>query len=109
LPAPTEPYDVPIWTDCKVGLDQFAAVAKSLYSFPFALRRHKLRARADSQLASSYAMSGSRETSSRTSPDTKRRRVGPLQGQWSASPTWAKPMVSLASSSLGQEEMRRKC
>jgi Mu transposase, C-terminal domain len=54
LPAPTEPYDVPIWTDCKVGLDQFAAVAKSLYSFPFALRRHPLRARADSQLVRFY-------------------------------------------------------
>jgi transposase len=54
LPAPTEPYDVPLWTDCKVGLDQFAAVAKSLYSLPRALRRHKLRARADSQLVRFY-------------------------------------------------------
>jgi transposase len=54
LPAPTEPYDVPFWTDCKVGLDQFAAVAKSLYSFPFELRRHRLRARADSQLVRFY-------------------------------------------------------
>jgi len=54
LPAPTESYDVPIWTDCKVGLDQFAAVAKSLYSLPLALRRHKLRARADSQLVRFY-------------------------------------------------------
>jgi transposase len=54
LPAPTGSYDVPIWTDCKVGLDQFAAVAKSLYSLPLALRRHKLRARADSQLVRFY-------------------------------------------------------
>jgi transposase len=54
LPAPTAPYDTPLWTDCKVGLDQFAAVAKSLYSFPFDLRRHRLRARADSQLVRFY-------------------------------------------------------
>lgn len=54
LPAPTAPYDVPLWTDCTVGLDQFAAVAKSLYSFPFELRRHELRARADSQLVRFY-------------------------------------------------------
>jgi transposase len=32
LPAPAEPYDVPLWIDCKVALDQFAAVARSLYS-----------------------------------------------------------------------------
>ncbi len=54
LPAPTAPYDIPIWTDCKVGLDQFASVAKSLYSLPLDLRRHKLRARADSQLVRFY-------------------------------------------------------
>ena len=54
LPAPTVPYDVPLWTDCKVALDQFAAVAKSLYSLPFDLRRHKLRVRADSQLVHFY-------------------------------------------------------
>ncbi|MBI5066596.1 MAG: transposase [Deltaproteobacteria bacterium] len=53
-PAPTTPYDVPLWTDCKVALDQFASVAKSLYSLPFALRRHQLRARADSQLVRFY-------------------------------------------------------
>jgi hypothetical protein len=54
LPAPTAPYDVPIWTDCKVARDQFAAVVKALYSFPLALRGHKLRARADSQLVRFY-------------------------------------------------------
>jgi len=54
LPAPTAPYDVPIWADCKVGLDQFASVARSLYSLPLDLRRHKLRARADGQLVRFY-------------------------------------------------------
>lgn len=55
LPAPTTPYDVPIWTDCKVARDQFAAVAKSLYSLPLELRGHRLRARADRQLVLFYA------------------------------------------------------
>ncbi len=54
LAEPTEPYDVPLWTDCKVARDQFAAVAKSLYSFPLELRGQKLRARADSQLVRFY-------------------------------------------------------
>jgi transposase len=54
LPPPTAPYDVPLWTDCKVALDQFAVVAKSLYSLPVQLRRHQLRARADSQLVRFY-------------------------------------------------------
>ena len=54
LPAPTAPFDVPLWTDCKVARDQFAAVAKSLYSLPFELRGHRLRARADSQLVHFY-------------------------------------------------------
>jgi transposase len=54
LSAPTAPYDVPIWCDPKVGVDQFAAVARSLYSLPLAFRRRHLRARADSQLVRFY-------------------------------------------------------
>lgn len=54
LPAPTAPFDVPLWTECKVARDQFAAVAKSLYSLPFELRGHRLRARADSRLVHLY-------------------------------------------------------
>jgi transposase len=48
--APAEPYDVPHWCDPKVGIDQFAAVARGLYSLPLDLRRKRLRARADRQL-----------------------------------------------------------
>ncbi len=55
LPAPLEPYDLPLWCDPKVGLDQFAAVAKALYSLPLAYRRHRLRARADRQTVRFYA------------------------------------------------------
>jgi hypothetical protein len=68
LPAPTAPYDVPLWTDCKVGLDQFAAVAKSLYSLPLALRRHKLRARADGQLVRFYEHGALVKTHPRKAP-----------------------------------------
>ena len=51
---PSEAYDIPLWSDCKVARDQFAAVAKSLYSFPFGMRGHELRVRADSQLVRFY-------------------------------------------------------
>jgi transposase len=54
LPAPTEPYDTPLWCEPKVGPDQFAAVAKALYSLPLEYRRRKLRARADSQTVRFY-------------------------------------------------------
>lgn len=47
LPAPTEPYDVPIWCDPKVARDQCAQVVKSLYSLPTKFVGRKLRARAD--------------------------------------------------------------
>lgn len=47
LPAPTEPYDVPLYCDPKVARDQHAQVAKALYSLPTRLVGKKLRARAD--------------------------------------------------------------
>ncbi len=54
LPAPTESYDVPSWAEPKVGLDQFAVVAKALYSLPLQYRRRRLVARADSQTVRFY-------------------------------------------------------
>jgi transposase len=54
LAAPTAPYDIPIWCDPKVGPDQFAVVAKALYSLPLDYRRRQLRARADSQTVRFY-------------------------------------------------------
>ena len=48
LPAPTAPYDIPIWCDPKVGADQHAQVARSLYSLKFEWRNKRVRARADS-------------------------------------------------------------
>jgi len=48
LPAPTAPYDIPLWSDPKVARDQYAQVAKALYSLPTLWVGRTLRARADS-------------------------------------------------------------
>ncbi|HUQ81868.1 MAG TPA: hypothetical protein VM076_12040 [Gemmatimonadaceae bacterium] len=47
VPAPTTPYDIPVWCDPTVGADQHAQVARSLYSLEFEWRNKKVRARAD--------------------------------------------------------------
>jgi transposase len=54
LPAPSEPYDIPVWSDPKVGPDQLAVVAKALYSLPFEYRKRRVRARADSKTVRFY-------------------------------------------------------
>ena len=54
LPAPTEPYDIPLWADPKVARDHFAQVARALYTLPTKWIGTKLRARADSQLVRFY-------------------------------------------------------
>jgi len=54
LPAPTSRYDVPIWCDPKVGRDQYAQVARALYSLPTRLVGKRLRARADRNLVRFY-------------------------------------------------------
>jgi len=54
LPAPTTPYDIPIWCEPKVGADQHAQVARSLYSLPFAWRNKRVRARADRAIVRFY-------------------------------------------------------
>ena len=47
LPAPTEAYDIPAWSEPKVARDQYAQVAKALYSLPTKFVGQKLEARAD--------------------------------------------------------------
>ncbi len=47
LPAPGEPYDVPVWAEPKVARDQHAQVHKALYSLPTRYVGRVLRARAD--------------------------------------------------------------
>jgi transposase len=70
-PAPTEPYDIPIWAEPKVGLDQFAVVAKALYSLPLEYRRRHLRARADSQTVRFYDGGKLVKTHARKAPGKK--------------------------------------
>lgn len=54
LPAPTDVYDVPLFAEPKVARDQYAAVAKALYSLPRPFVGQKLRARADRQTVRFY-------------------------------------------------------
>jgi hypothetical protein len=53
-PVPTDRYDMPVFCDPKVARDQYAQVAKALYSFPRKFVGRRLRARADSQLVRFY-------------------------------------------------------
>jgi Mu transposase-like protein len=55
LPAPTTPYDIPLWSEPKVARDQLAAVAKAFYSIPHRYVGHTLTARADSHIVCFYA------------------------------------------------------
>lgn len=54
LPAPTARYDIPIWAEPKVARDQFAQVAKALYSLPTRWVGWTLTARADSVIVRFY-------------------------------------------------------
>jgi hypothetical protein len=55
LPAPITPYDIPLWSDPKVGRDQLAAVDKALYSIPHPYVGQRITARADAQIVRFYA------------------------------------------------------
>jgi transposase len=54
LPAPTAPYDIPIWCDPKVGRDHLAQVVRALYSLPTVWIGKRLQARADRSLVRFY-------------------------------------------------------
>ena len=76
LPAPAEPYDIPVWSKPTVGPDQHVQVAKALYSLPRKYRGRKLDARADRHTVRFYE----RGVLVKTHP-----RVGPGQRQTDAS------------------------
>jgi transposase len=54
LAAPTTPFDIPLWSEPKVGRDQVVVVAKALYSVPHRYVRAYVTARADQQLVRVY-------------------------------------------------------
>ena len=68
LPPPTDPYDVPLWCEPKVARDQYAQVAKALYSLPTPLVGRWLRARADRHTVRFYDAGKLVKTHARQSP-----------------------------------------
>jgi transposase len=54
LPLPTEPYDIPLWSDPKIARDGHAQVAKALYSLPHRYVGRTLKARADKNTVRFY-------------------------------------------------------
>ena len=54
LPAPTEPFDVPRWSEPKVHPDHHVQVARALYSVPTRFIGKKLRARVDKKTVRLY-------------------------------------------------------
>jgi hypothetical protein len=50
LPAPAEPYDVPIYAACRVHRDHHVEIAKALYSVPGNLIGARVQVRADRKL-----------------------------------------------------------
>lgn len=55
LPAPTKPYDLPIYTTAKVHRDHHIEVAKALYSIPGNLIGQRVEVRADRSLVRVFA------------------------------------------------------
>ena len=64
LPAPSEPYDPPLWNAPKVGRDQYALVAAALYSLPTRWIGVRLRARADRATVRFYDQRRARQDAS---------------------------------------------
>jgi hypothetical protein len=54
-PAPTTPYDIPLWSEPKVARDQLASVGKATYSIPHRYVGQVVTARADAQIVRFYA------------------------------------------------------
>lgn len=54
LPQPTTPFDIPLWSDPKVGRDQLVVVDKAFYSVPHSYKGEFLSARADRQTVRLY-------------------------------------------------------
>jgi transposase len=67
-PAPSEPYDIPLYSEPKVAPDQHACVAKALYSLAFEYRGKRLKARADSMTVRLYFKGQLIETHPRQPP-----------------------------------------
>lgn len=76
LPLPSEPYEVPVWCDPKVGPDQHAQVLRSLYSLPRVYRGRKLKARADRHTVRFYDRGRLVKTHPRMAPGQRHTDAG---------------------------------
>jgi hypothetical protein len=68
LPAPTAPYDIPLWSEPKVGRDQLAVVDKAFYSIPHPYVGQWVTARADAQIVRFYGRGRLIKTHPRKAP-----------------------------------------
>jgi transposase len=68
LPAPSAPYDIPLWAEPKVARDQLAVIGKAFYSIPHAYVGQRLTARADAQIVRFYARGLLMKTHARQAP-----------------------------------------
>lgn len=71
LPAPTTLYDIPQWSEPKVGRDQLVVVGKAFYSVPHSYVREYLTARADQQTVRLYHRNVLIKTHPRKSPGSR--------------------------------------
>lgn len=68
LPAPTDRYDVPRWSEPKVAKDHFAQVGRGLYSLPTRYIGKRLTARMDSKTVRFYDAATLVRTHARVAP-----------------------------------------
>ena len=81
LPAPTTPYDVPLWCTPKVARDHHAQVAKALYSLPTKYIGRSLRARADRTTVRFYDGASVVKVHPRQPPGGRATDVGDLPAE----------------------------
>jgi hypothetical protein len=67
-PAPSEPFDVPLWVDAKVHEDHHIQVARALYSLPTRFIGRRVRVRADRTIVRIYLSSELIKTHPRMPP-----------------------------------------
>jgi transposase len=67
-PAPSEPFDVPLWVDAKVHEDHHIQVARALYSLPTRFIGRRVRVRADRTIVRVYLSSELIKTHPRMPP-----------------------------------------
>ncbi len=68
LPAPSKPFDVPLWTGAKVHPDYHIQVQRALYSVPYPYLGRQVRVRSDSRIVRVYLNAELIKTHGRVGP-----------------------------------------